>query len=404
MKRSPTYLFLAFLFSFPLTAQTYESGQSYFGENEYIEYKAGNLPIIISAPHGGSLEPSEIPNRSCSGCVYVRDSNTEQLVRQMYDAIFDLFGCYPHVIINRLHRRKLDANREIGDAADGNPLGEQAWRDFHDFIEAAKNTTKQSYGKGLYLDIHGHGHDIQRLELGYRISKSELQLPSSTLNQAVYLNGASIKSLVNDNLNQLQLSDLLQGRDSFGELFEQTNYPAVPSQIDPFPLNQDDYFSGGYNTKIHGSSLGGSIDGIQIECNMDGVRDNASNRADFAEATALVLKQYLEKHYFGEGFLGTDCKLVTDIEENPFSPSMTLQLLPNPVGDELEVHFEAANLLQNPISLSIVNELGQVVLHKSHIKAQSLQIEVEDLPKGWYLLQTKSKDFVNTKPFLKIDY
>jgi len=403
MKKLLFSTFLIFLFRFSLTAQTYESGQSYFGENEYIEYKAGNLPIIISAPHGGSLEPSEIPNRLCSGCVYVRDSNTEQLVRQMYDAIFDLFGCYPHVIINRLHRRKLDANRAIGDAADGNPLGEQAWRDFHGFIEAAKDTTNKSYGKGLYIDLHGHGHDIQRLELGYRISKSELQLPSSILNQAVYLDDASIKNLVNDNLNQLQLSDLLQGGNSFGELFEQANYPAVPSQTDPSPLDEDDYFSGGYNTQIHGSSLGGTIDGIQIECNMDGVRDNANNRADFAAATALVLKEYLEKHYFGEDFLGTDCKLITDIEENSFSSSMDLQLLPNPVGDYLEVSFETANLLQSPISLFIVNELGQVVLHKSQIETHSLQIEVKDFPKGWYLLQAKSKDFVSTKSFLKID-
>ena len=77
------------------------------------------MPIVISAPHGGSLTPDEIPDRNCTGCVYAQDLDTEDLSRKMYDAIVDLFGCYPHLIINRLHRRKLDANRAIGEAADG---------------------------------------------------------------------------------------------------------------------------------------------------------------------------------------------------------------------------------------------------------------------------------------------
>ena len=30
----------------------YVPGQSYFGRNNYIEYLAGNAPVILSAPHG----------------------------------------------------------------------------------------------------------------------------------------------------------------------------------------------------------------------------------------------------------------------------------------------------------------------------------------------------------------
>ena len=42
----------------------YVAGQSYTGRNGYIEYIAGNAPVIYTAPHGGNLTPSEIPDRT----------------------------------------------------------------------------------------------------------------------------------------------------------------------------------------------------------------------------------------------------------------------------------------------------------------------------------------------------
>ena len=303
-------LFFSFFFFYCFCfSQVYTPGETYFGENEYIEFNAGNLPIIISAPHGGGLEPTEIPDRDCTGCVYVRDSRTQELIRQISDAIFEEFGCYPYIIINRLHRKKLDANRDIGDAADGDPMAEQAWMEFHDYIQASKDSVTQNFGKGLYIDLHGHGHDIQRLELGYRISRSELQMSDGELNGLV--NEASIRNLVYNNLSNLTLSQLLRGGDSFGELYENEFFPAVPSQTDPFPMGSEPFFSGGYNTVRHGSEIEGVIDGIQIECNWEGVRNTSDNREVFATATAHALRSYLEKHYFGEGFLNGECGLVS---------------------------------------------------------------------------------------------
>ena len=36
----------------------YTAGEKYFGRKEYTEYIAGNLPLIISVPHGGHLKPA----------------------------------------------------------------------------------------------------------------------------------------------------------------------------------------------------------------------------------------------------------------------------------------------------------------------------------------------------------
>lgn len=45
---------------------SYVAGQSYFGRNGYIEYVAGNAPVILTAPHGGSLTPTGIPDRTAA--------------------------------------------------------------------------------------------------------------------------------------------------------------------------------------------------------------------------------------------------------------------------------------------------------------------------------------------------
>ncbi len=396
MEKIISTILLTIFFVYSSFSQTYISGETYFGENEYIEFKAGNLPIIISAPHGGGLEPAEIPDRDCSGCVYVRDSRTQELIRQMYDAIFEEFGCYPYVIINRLHRKKLDANREIGDAADGDPMAEQAWMEFHDFIQAAKDSVTQNFGKGIYLDLHGHGHDIQRLELGYRISRSELQM--SDLEVDGLVDEASIRNLVHNNLNNLTLSQLLRGEDSFGEFYEDELFPSVPSQTDPFPMGSEPFFSGGYNTGRHGSEIEGVIDGIQIECNWEGVRNTAANRDVFAMATATALRKYLEKHYFGIGFLSGECGLVSNsnISQNVFEE---IQIFPNPAIDVINIKWN--NKISSNYSLTIFNELGQVFYKKIYSDGLPQSLDIDEFPNGIYFLKIENEKSVSVHKFLK---
>jgi N-formylglutamate amidohydrolase len=38
-------------------------GKSIFGTNKFIEYRVGNIPVIITAPHGGKDIPENIPER-----------------------------------------------------------------------------------------------------------------------------------------------------------------------------------------------------------------------------------------------------------------------------------------------------------------------------------------------------
>jgi|GEM_PF-2363593 len=100
------------LFSSFLWAQPFLAGKTYFSANEYIAYLSGNMPLIRSVAHGGLLEPSSIPDRSCAGYVPVMNANTQDLGRYLVDERVRLSGrpCIPHLISNRLRRTILDAN------------------------------------------------------------------------------------------------------------------------------------------------------------------------------------------------------------------------------------------------------------------------------------------------------
>ena len=321
-----TALLFPFLF-FKTSAQTYTPGQSYFGTNGYVEYLAGNLPIIITAPHGGLLSPSSIPDRDCVGCTTINDFNTQELARAFAEAVHERTGCWPHIIFNKLHRRKLDANRDIAEAADGNPDAELAWNEFHIFVETAKNQLLPSFGKGFYIDLHGHGHAIQRLELGYLLSQTELQLPDNVLDGPAYVNQSSIRYLAGDNALDLTHAELLRGPLSLGSLIAQRGYPATPSLADPFPDSGEDYFNGGYNTARHSSYQNGRLDGVQIECNRHGVRDSMHNVLRFADSLSVTLLEYLSLHYFGD-ISGSLCPSDTAVPE-PL-PTGFLEVFPNP--------------------------------------------------------------------------
>ena len=287
----------------------YTPGQTYFGRNNYIEYVAGNAPLIYTAPHGGSLTPEEIPDRTAGNCggsaTTVTDLNTRELVRAMRERHFARFGTYPHIVINHLHRRKLDANRARLEGACNDPEAEIAWTEFHDFVKVAKAEVLRAHGKGWYMDMHGHAHTVQRLELGWLISGNALRLTDAQLNaNRAYEDSTSFQTM--SRKSSLSFAALLRGSNSLGTLYANNAFPAVPSSTDPAPLSGASYFTGGYNTARHGCGLeatalggtsGGNICGVQIEANYTGVRDTDTNRIRFADATAVVMEQFLSTHW-----------------------------------------------------------------------------------------------------------
>ncbi len=267
-------------------------GSVRWGRNRYVEYRPGTLPLVVSAPHGGTEEPSEVPDRTWG--TVVSDRNTEFLAFALADALEARLGGRPHVVVSHLHRRKLDPNRELGEAAQDDPLAEHAWREFQAFIEHASARVVADHGTGFYIDLHGHGHPIPRLELGYLLTAADLARTDDALDQGNWSVDSSVRTLVD--AAGVPFSHLLRGPDALGSLLEARGYPAVPSDGQPDP-GDDPFFSGGYNTRRHGSVDGGPVSGVQIEAPYPGIRDSAENRAAFAQALAEALDVYLSRWY-----------------------------------------------------------------------------------------------------------
>ncbi len=62
----------------------------------------------------------------------------------------------PHIIICHLKRIKIDANRGIDDATARQNIGDEAWYEYHNFIEIAKRKSLENFGFAHYFDVHGN--------------------------------------------------------------------------------------------------------------------------------------------------------------------------------------------------------------------------------------------------------
>jgi len=263
---------------------------------EYIDYREGTIPLLIISVHGGGQEPEEIQTRTCNEATVVRDSYTRDVALEI-ESQLKINGYSPFIILNDLHRKKLDLNRPLNNANCGDQKTIPYWELFHKQVEDFRMEIQNQFGSGLVIDIHGQSHEEQRIELGYLLSSSDLRMNNPIINSLDFKNKSSVKGILNNNLNNLKLIDLLSGEFSMGNFLTLKGFASVPSKEDIAPKQGELYFSGGYNTATYGSRDSGSVDAIQIELNMIGVRDTSENRTIFSKDFAEVLITYLRTYY-----------------------------------------------------------------------------------------------------------
>ncbi len=343
------------------------------------------MPVVIGVPHGGEIAPDSFPLRTCNFAFIFSDIYTVQLAQNIDSSFLNLNGCRPHIIICHLRRDKFDANRDKEDATCNHPYLKNVWDNYQNFILSAKDMVIQHYGRGLFLDLHGHGHIKQRLEIGYNLGHLELMQPNFLFNSNSGALGIStVKSLVSNNINSLNHAQLVKGATSIGSMFTNKGYPSCPSQSDPAPDVLDLFYPGGYNTEIHGSMNGGDFDAIQIECNFIGVLNTPQNRKIFADSFAVVVNEYLNEHIFGHNNF---CYFSTNLANNNINKvSIKPKLFPNPFHKKL--FLEGLN--QNLFSYEIFSFTGELIYQN---KSTSTELFVPDnIPSGIYFLKVYTSE------------
>lgn len=261
----------------------------------WVTSSDGTIPVVLIAPHGGELNPESLPVRTCAGCVTGNDSNTQPLANEIAAAFERRIGRRPFLVINRLHRSRFDGNREQAEATGSYAPLFPVWEHWQASIDSARVRAARVHPRAIVIDLHGHGHAIQRLELGYLLTATQLRLTDDQLH-------ATVTSSSVARLHQLKPAGdsgaaLIRGPRSLGSRLVALGVPSVPSSTTPAPLVGEDYFNGGYNTVRHGSRSGGTADAIQIETHWAGVRDTDANRRAFAEHLVTALLGMLADYY-----------------------------------------------------------------------------------------------------------
>mmetsp|Transcript_7155 Transcript_7155/g.9168 ORF Transcript_7155/g.9168 Transcript_7155/m.9168 type:complete len:457 (-) Transcript_7155:91-1461(-) len=256
--------------------------------------------LVITVPHGGSLKPDYIGDRTendptycpSGGCRVSADSYTKQIAEQIASKFIQNYCKVPYLIINELHRSKMDANREIGEAAFGNAIAESAWTKFHEYINEAQSSIQTEFGtvtntasiegvRGLVFDVHGyagtdwHNDGSDFIQWGYRLSKDSLD-QSAENNCPIDITSSSTRGSFT-HARQMpgeSLECLVRGPKSLGQRFNEQlplslassetcgrGLPSLDYQ-DPKAVASDptycadndgvcSYYSGGYDVKVH---------------------------------------------------------------------------------------------------------------------------------------------------------
>ncbi|XP_065663369.1 uncharacterized protein LOC105844225 [Hydra vulgaris] len=288
-----------------------------YGNNNprYIEYREGEpeSSIIILSSHDGHLRPKYMPDRDAgcwidNKCVYnhncekkkkytknfekcgmkdFNDNFSTDIIDALEKHIASVTGYRPHVVVNHLHRSKLDVNREIDAAAFGVPDAEQAWKDFHNFVRRAKKSLNGR--RGIIFDLHGNDVSDGFIMLGYGLQRSEME------DENLSANTSSIQSLA-ENV-KVPFEQLVRGELSLGFYLSEKGYLVIPSPKIRRPRGRH-YYRGSYSILEHGSNKninGGNIDAIQIE-----VHSKYRNDYDFekfAEDLAFAIKTFYDNNY-----------------------------------------------------------------------------------------------------------
>lgn len=243
--------------------------------SKFVLTQQGELPIILSAPHGGQQSVPDVDERTQgdrgtggAGFVTVRDTGTEELAQQVAKTIEKRFGRKPYFVISRVHRKYLDPNRPPELAYD-DPDAKPVYDTYHGALKDACQSVQNKFHRGLLLDLHGQATDAEVAFRGTQDGKTVTLLKERFGPEAIH--------------GEMSLFGRLKTR----------GWKVHP---DPFDGKEQSSFRGGYIVQTYGSHHNTGVDAFQLE--LGGRFRNAENRnqtaATLTEAVVDYARDYLD--------------------------------------------------------------------------------------------------------------
>jgi N-formylglutamate amidohydrolase len=236
--------------------------------NDLVLAHAGDLPILLTAPHGGRMSVPGAPlgKRGITTTDGLTFEMTEALARHLQSRL----GRQPYVVAARFSRKYIDANRAEAEAFDS-PAAKPAYDAYHGRIRSFILQIRERFpGGGLLIDIHGQSEDPGVVHRGTR-------------------DGATTAALL-----RRHGPDAVGGPSSLLGVVQAKGFKVFPPPGAPIGLPPEDRrFRGGYTVHAYGSRSAEGLDAIQIEVGRDLRRDPAFIAA-LAEGIAVFHGTYLE--------------------------------------------------------------------------------------------------------------
>ncbi len=131
----------------------------------FVLVEQGDLPIVLSAPHGGEVAMAGIPERQ-SGANDL-DENTLQLALAIQKEFTTLTGGKKaYLVAGLVSRRYVDFNRAAGRAYESDAVA-PVYEAYHAALNSAVKEAKDRVGtKALLIDIHGQSADVTKVYRG----------------------------------------------------------------------------------------------------------------------------------------------------------------------------------------------------------------------------------------------
>lgn len=245
---------------------------------DFLHVQHGELPVILTAPHGGSLVIPGVPkrkgpegDRTSGKFVTGQDTRTFELATTTAKRIEELTGKKPYLVASKAHRQYMDPNRPEKEGVE-HPKAQVVHAAFHGQVREFVDELRTKFPQGaLLLDIHGQASSADTIFRGTQ-------------------NGTTVMKLV-----EQHGAVALTGEHSLLGYLAAKGIKVSPTNTPPGAPPETRGFAGGHIVRTYGSHATNGVDAIQLE--FGGMfRTDAKKREETAQWLAEAIKAYTEKY------------------------------------------------------------------------------------------------------------